>query len=224
MPGRFMLGVGSGEALNEHVLGHRWPPAETRQQMLEEAVEIIRLLWQGGFQDHYGRYYTVENARIYSLPDQPPPILVAASGPKAGELAGRIGDGLVMTHPDPEVIGKFDAAGGKGKPRYAELTVCWAKDKAEATRTALEYWPNAGVPGELSQELPSPRHFEQASKLVTEEAIGKSIVCGPDPRKYLDKLEEYADGGFSHIWLHQVGPDQEGFFAFWERELRPRLG
>ena len=223
MPGRFWLGVGSGEALNEHILGHRWPPADTRQQMLEEAVEIIRTLWKGENTDHHGQYYTVENARIYTLPDQPPPIYVAASGPRAAELAGRIGDGLVMTGPNEESMQAFDKAGGKGKPRLAELTVCWAKTEAEAKKTALEYWPNAGLSGELSQELPVPKHFEQATKLVTEDTLAEEIICGPDAEKHAEKAKEYVKAGFTHVWFHQVGPDQEGFFNFYEREVLPKL-
>jgi coenzyme F420-dependent glucose-6-phosphate dehydrogenase len=223
LPGRFWLGLGSGENLNEHILGHRWPPADTRQQMLEEAVEIIRLLWQGGFRDHHGQYYTVENASIYTLPKELPPIYLAASGPKAGGLAGRIGDGLVATGPNSEVMQAFDKAGGKGKPKLAELTVCWAKDEGAARRTAFECWPNAAITGELSQDLPTPRHFEQAAQMLSEDKVAEEIVCGPDPEKYLEKLATYREAGFTHVWLHQVGPDQEGFFSFWERELRPKL-
>ena len=223
MPGRFMLGVGSGENLNEHILGDRWPPADVRLQMLEEAIQVIRLLWEGGSQDHHGRYYTVENARVYTLPDQPPPILVAASGPRAAELAGRIGDGFVGTASNKETLQAFEAAGGTGKPRYGEVTVCWAADEAEARRTAHEYWPNAAIKGELSQELPTPRHFEQAAGMVTEDDVAQTIVCGPDPQRHLAEIKEYADADYTHVWVHQVGPDQEGFFRFYEREVLPKL-
>ncbi|MBA2449378.1 MAG: TIGR03557 family F420-dependent LLM class oxidoreductase [Chloroflexi bacterium] len=223
MPGRFMLGVGSRENLNEHILGDRWPPADVRLQMLEEAVEVIRLLWQGGSQDHHGRYYTVENARIYTLPDQPPPILVAANGPRAAELAGRIGDGFVGTAPKEETLQAFEAAGGAGKPCYGEVSVCWAADEAEARRTAHEHWPNAAIKGELSQELPTPGHFEQAAGMVTEDDVAQTVVCGPDPERHLAEIKAYADTGYTHVWVHQVGPDQEGFFRFYEREVLPKL-
>jgi G6PDH family F420-dependent oxidoreductase len=223
MPGRFMLGVGSGENLNEHILGDRWPEADVRLEMLEEAVAVIRLLWQGGQQSHHGKYYTVENARLYTLPDSPPPILVGAAGPKAVELAARIGDGLCATSPDKELTQKFDEAGGKGKPRYAEMTVCWARDEAEARRTAFECWPNVAIKGELSQVLPAPAHFEQAAQMVKEEDVAKEIVCGPDPEPYLKKFGEYADAGYTHVWLHQVGADQSGFFRFYEQELLPKI-
>src|SRR2546421_2558856 len=145
MPGRFMLGIGSGENLNEHILGNRWPPADVRQEMLEEAVQVIRLLWQGGEQSWHGRYYTVENARLYTLPDELPPIMVAAGGSKSAELAGRIGDGLIGTSTNAELLQKFEASGGKGKPRYGEATVCWARDEAEAKHIAYEHWPTVAI-------------------------------------------------------------------------------
>lgn len=221
MPGRFQLGVGSGENLNEHVLGDRWPAAAVRQEMLAEAVEVIRKLWDGDDTSHRGRYYTVENARIYTRPEQAPPILIAASGPKAAELAGQIGDGLISTAPNAELVKRFEQAGGRGKPRAAELTVCWASDEASARKTALEIWPNAAVRGELSQELPLPRHFEQAAKMVTEDDVAQAIVCGPDPERHRAEIQKYVDAGFEQVAIHQVGPDQEGFFRFYEREILP---
>ncbi len=221
MPGRFYLGVGSGEALNEHITGERWPETEIRQAMLEEAVAVMRLLWQGGNQSHHGTYYTVENARLYTLPDEPVPVMVAASGPKAAELAGRIGDGLISTSPDKETVKAFEKAGGKG-PRYGQITVCWGQDEAATLKTAHKIWPNAGLPGELGQELPTPAHFEQAVKLVTPEKIAESIVVGPDASKYLAKIDEYIQAGFDHVYIHQVGPDQAGFIRFAEREILPR--
>jgi coenzyme F420-dependent glucose-6-phosphate dehydrogenase len=223
MPGRFLFGVGSGENLNEHILGQRWPAADVRLEMLEEAIRVIRLLWQGGSVDHRGRYYTVENARLYTLPDEPPPILFAAGGKRAAEAAGRLSDGLVVTKPDAEVIETFDAHGGKGKPRYGELTVCWAADEAAARRTAHEYWAFAALKGELSQELPVPRHFEQAISTLSEDHTAEAIICGPDPERHLAGIKEYADAGYTHVWVHQVGPDQEGFFRFYEREILPKF-
>src|SRR5438874_2145030 len=153
LPGRFFLGVGTGENLNEHIVGARWPAIEIRQAMLEEAVAVIRQLWRGGYQDHQGRYYTVENARLYTLPAEPPALMVAAAGPKSAELAARIGDGLICTSPKHGLVQKFDAAGGSGKPRYAELTVCWAEDERRARRTAHQQWPIAAMEGPLSTEL-----------------------------------------------------------------------
>jgi G6PDH family F420-dependent oxidoreductase len=229
LEGRFMLGVGSGEALNEHILGDRWPPAAVRLEMLEEAVAVIRELWTGGLVEHRGRHYTVENARLYTLPDAPPPILAAAAGPRAAELAGRIGDGFVGTAPDASLIERFDAAGaasrnGAGpRPRYGQATVCWAASEQEARRVAHEWWPNAGLPGELGQVLPQPAHFEQAAQLVTEDRVAESIACGPDPEVHLGVLRRFAEAGYDHVFVHQVGPDQDGFFDFYAREILPRV-
>ena len=223
MPGRFFLGVGTGENLNEHILGDRWPPHDVRSEMLEEAVAVMRLLWQGGQQTHRGKHYTVENARLYTLLEEPPQIMVAASGSRAAELAGRIGDGLINTAPDAEVRQQFEQAGGAGKPRYAQMTVCWAANVAQARRTALEIWPNGGLKGELSQELPTPKHFEQAAQLVTEEMVAEEVVCGPDPEQHIAKIQAYVDAGYDHIYVHQVGPDQDGFFDFYRREILPKF-
>jgi coenzyme F420-dependent glucose-6-phosphate dehydrogenase len=223
MPGRFFLGVGTGENLNEHILGDRWPPHGVRLEMLEEAIEVMRLLWKGGSQTHHGEYYTVENARLYTLPDEPPPIMVAAGGPKAAEAAGRLGDGMIGTSPDAEVVRAFRSAGGSGRPRYGQITVCWARSEAEAKRTAYEIWPNAGIKGELSQELPLPAHFEQAAGMIDENAVAEQVICGPDPQRHIEMIKKYADAGYDHIYIHQVGPDQEGFFQFYQREVLPQF-
>lgn len=222
MPGRFFLGVGTGENLNEHILGDRWPPHDVRLAMLEEAVSLMRLLWQGGMQSAHGRYYTIENARIYTLPDEPPPIMVAAGGPRAAEAAGRFGDGLVSTAPVAELVEQFYQGGGSDtKPRYGHLTVCWAADEATARQTAYERWPNAAIKGELGFELPSPAHFEQASGMVTEDDVARSVICGPDPERHIGAIQQFVDAGYDHVYIHQVGPDQEGFFQFYTREVLP---
>jgi coenzyme F420-dependent glucose-6-phosphate dehydrogenase len=224
MPGRFFLGVGTGENLNEHVTGAKWPPFAVRLAMLEEAVAIMRQAWAGDLASHRGTHYTVENARLYTLPPAPPPIMIAAAGPEAATLAGRIGDGLINTSPEREVVDAFAAAGGARKPRFANMALCWAEDTATATRTAHEIWPISGLKGPLSQELPLPQHFEAAASLVTEEMVAESVVCGPDPEPYLEGIRRYAEAGFDHLCLHQIGPDQAGFFRFFERSLAPRLG
>jgi coenzyme F420-dependent glucose-6-phosphate dehydrogenase len=223
MPGRFFLGVGTGEYLNEHIFSDAWPSAAVRREMLDEAVGIVRELWSGRLVEHYGRHFTVENARLYTRPEEPPPIMVAAAGPAAAELAGRIGDGLFGVAPDADVVERFEAGGGRGKPRYGQIHVCWADSEAEARRTAHRCWPNAGLGGALGQWLPQPAHFEQAAELVREEDVAELVPCGPDPGIYVEAIERFAAAGFSHIYLHQIGPDQEGFFGFFERELRPQL-
>ena len=223
MPGRFALGLGTGEALNEHIFGDRWPPAETRLEMLEEAVGVIRLLWEGGSQDHDGKHYLLENARLYTLPDSPPEILIAAKGNKAAELAGRVGDGLIATAPDPETIETFRKSGGENKRTIGQVTVCWAEDEAEARRTAHRVWPNAALTGQLGQDLPTPSHFEAAVKSVREDDVAESVVCGPDLARHVKAVQEFAEVGFDAVYIHQVGPDQEGFFRFCRDALLPAI-
>jgi G6PDH family F420-dependent oxidoreductase len=221
--GRFFLGVGTGEALNEHVLGHRWPPPHVRRDMLEEAVGVIRQLLTGETVDHHGEFYDVENARLFDPPAAPVPIVVSGFGSEAAKLAGRIGDGYWGNAPDRDLLGAFEKAGGSG-PRYAQLNVCWAPDVEQARDTVYRVWPNAGVPGQLSQDLPTWSHFEEASEIVTKELATKSVACGPDVAgELLDSVREYVDAGFDHLYFHQVGPDQDGFVDYWEAELRDAL-
>jgi len=223
MPGRFFLGLGTGEYLNEHILGDRWPPVLVRQEMLEEAVQVIRGLWQGGYYSHRGRYYLVENARLYDLPPQPVPIVIAASGPRSAALAGRIADGLISTMPSRILVQQFEAAGGRGKPIYGQIHVTWARTEEEARKISVEYWPIAGLKGPLNSELALPRYFEQAAQMLTEEDVAQSMVLGPDPNRHVQAIKKFADTGFTHVYLHQTGPDQEGFFQFYQREVMPRL-
>jgi G6PDH family F420-dependent oxidoreductase len=218
--GRFALGVGSGEALNEHILGDRWPPAPVRLEMLEEAVEVIRALHTGEEVDHHGKHYTVENARVYTLPEQPVPIYVSAFGPKAAKLAARIGDGFCSTKPDAELISTYREAGGTG-PAQGGFKVCHAPTEKDGVETALRLWPNEHLPGELAQVLPTPRHFEQASTLVTAEMVADVLPTGPDPKKYLETVAQYADAGYDEVYVQQIGPRQEEFFEFWQREVAP---
>jgi G6PDH family F420-dependent oxidoreductase len=222
MPGRFFLGVGTGENLNEHILGDRWPNADERLEMLEEALELVRELWQGEVVSWRGRHFTVDRARIYTLPDELPPIAVAASAPKAAQLAGRLGDALVSVAPDEEIVQQFEEAGGNGKPRYGQLHVCWAKSEEKARRTAHEIWPNSALEGDLGQELALPRHFRQATSTLTPEQVAESVVCGPDPDRHREAIDEFERAGFDHVYVHQVGPDQDGFLRFYEREILAR--
>jgi G6PDH family F420-dependent oxidoreductase len=223
LPDRFFLGVGTGERLNEHVVGGDWPPHHVRLDMLEEAVGVIRELWQGGMHSHRGDHFTVEDARVFTLPpdDQLPPIHVAAGGKQTAEAAASFGDGLVSTSPDADLVETFADAGGGDAPRYGQVTVCWAESEAEARRTAREWWPNGALPGELGQLLPTPTHFEQAAELVTEDDVAEAMVLGPDAQDHVDRVEAFADAGFDHVYVHQVGPDQEGFLRFYESEVLP---
>jgi coenzyme F420-dependent glucose-6-phosphate dehydrogenase len=220
---RFTLGVGSGEKLNEHITGAHWPRLPVRLEMLEEAVDVMRKLWKGGQRSHRGRHYTVENARVYDLPTDPIPVAVAASGKKSAALAARIGDGLVAAAPDKEVADGFRSAAGESKPRYAEVNVCWASDGVAARKTVYEWWPVAGFKGQLMQELALPSFFESGAEMVSEESAVESVACGPDPEVHLAEINKFVDAGFDHVFIHQIGPDQRGFFDFYATEVLPKL-
>jgi G6PDH family F420-dependent oxidoreductase len=222
LPGRFNLGVGSGEALNEQILGDDWPEADVRLEMLEEAIEVMRELWSGDVVSREGKHYRVRHARIYTLPERPPPILVSGFGPKSVDLAGRVGDGYVTTMPDAALIERYRAAGGDG-PVQAGTKVCYGSDEAEARRTAHRLWPNEVLPGELAQILPTPEHFEQASSLVTEEMVAEAVPCGPDLDRHVASIQEYADAGVDELYIQQIGAGHERFFEVYAREVLPRF-
>lgn len=221
--GRFRFGVGSGEALNEHILGDAWPAVDIRLEMLEEAVHIVRILQSGDEITHRGKHYTVENARLYTVPDEPVPIHVSGFGPKAAALAGRIGDGFVTMTPDTDLVGQFRRAGGGQKPVLGGVKVCWGTDRDQAVKTAHRLWPTQFLPGELGQVLPDPAHFEQAATLVTEEAVAEGMVCGDDVDEHVAAVKAYPEAGFDEVYVGQIGPDQQGFFDFYRSEVLPRL-
>ena len=221
--GRFRLGVGSGEALNESVLGGAWPEASVRLEMLEEAVHIIRRLLAGEQVSHRGRHYTVQRARLYTRPDEPVPIDVSAFGPQAAEVAGRIGDGFITMAPLPEPIERFRRSGGGAKPVSAGLKVCWGMDTEQAQRTAHRLWANEQLPGELGQVLPTPQHVEQASQLVTTEQVARNVTCGDDVDAHVAAVRRYVDAGFDTVYVNQIGDDQQGFFDFYRTKVLPQL-
>ncbi|MFI7688985.1 TIGR03557 family F420-dependent LLM class oxidoreductase [Nonomuraea sp. NPDC049655] len=221
--GRFRLGVGTGEALNEHVVESRWPPLSERLEMLEEAVGLMRELFTGRLVTHRGAHYRVDTARLYTLPDEPVPILMSGFGEKSTTLAGRLADGYISTAPDAESVTTFREAGGAGKPALGGLKACYAADEATARKTVHRLWPTQGIKGEASQILPLPRHFEQLAESVTEdEAVGGSPV-GPDPEVHARALKEYVDAGFDEVYVNQIGTEQDAFFDFYEREVLPRV-
>jgi len=221
---RFRLGVGSGEALNEHILGTVWPEAPVRLEMLEEAIGVIRKLMTGEEISHNGKHYTLENARLYDVPDRPLPIDVSGFGPAAVELAARIGDGFITMEPDEEGVGRFRRAGGGQAPARGGVKVCYDVDREAAVRTVHQRWPNMFLPGELGQVLPTPAHFEQASQLVTEQHVTEAgLVCGDDPEEHVRGLSAYADAGFDAVFVNQIGPDLQGFFDFYRTKVLPQL-
>jgi G6PDH family F420-dependent oxidoreductase len=220
LPGRFSLGVGTGENLNEHILGGRWPPVTDRQDRLEEAIEVIRHLWEGKLTSHRGEHFRVENARIYSLPEELPPLLVAVAGESSVDLAADAGDGMIGTAPIAESVERFRERGNQG-PTYGQLHVCWAEDEEAAKQLALRQWPNGAISGSYFLELTMPSHFEEAAEVLDAGDIAEGVVCGPDPERHRAAIQEYVDAGYDHVYVHQVGPDQDGFFEFYEREVLP---
>ena len=214
---RFFLGVGTGENLNEHVTGERWPPFEVRIEALAESVDVIRELFTGEQVTHHGEHVTVENAKLFTCPEDPPPVYVAGGGTGSASAAAEFGDGYVNTAPDEEALDAYDGGG----PKYGQVTVCWAESDAEARRTAHEHWPNIGLAGELSALLPTVKHFEQAASMVSAEDVAESMTCSSDPDDHIDAIQKYLDAGFDHVYVHQVGPDQAGFFHVYESEVLP---
>ena len=213
MEGRFFLGVGTGEALNEHVTGARWPRPDERLDMLDEALEIITKLWRGEYETYRGRHYTVEQARVYDVPDHPPELIVAAAAEQAAKLAAKWGDGMISTSPDREVIDAYKQAGGS-EPIYGKVTGCFAASKEDALRIALERQPNTAIGGTISQDLPLPRDFETVAELVRADDLEGAMSLGNDPAVWREGIEQFEEVGFTHLCLHDVSEDQAGFIEF----------
>jgi len=222
LPGGLVLGVGSGEALNEHILGDAWPTADVRLEMLEEAIEVIRELWSGEVVSHEGKHYRVDTARIYTMPDRPPPIYVSGFGPKATDLAARIGDGYIATMPDAELVARFKGESG-GRPAQGGAKVAFAQTREEGVEHAHRLWSTSGLPGELAQVLPSPRHFEQAAQLVTPAMTADTVVAGNDVEEHLEQLRGYADAGYDVVHVANMGPHHQEMIAFYGEEIVPRV-
>lgn len=221
--GRFTLGVGTGEFLNEHIIDSRWPPAAERLEMLEEAVALIRRLFAGGLVTHRGEHYRLDTARLYTLPDEPPPIYMSGFGSKAAALAGRIADGFICMMPDADLVREYREAGGEGRPVQGGLKACWGPDEARARATARRIWGSDYLPGEANQLLPQPRQFRQLAQLVTDDMVAERVPCGPDPQVHERALRAYADAGYDDVFVGQIGPDADGFFDFYAGEVLPRL-
>lgn len=221
--GRFTLGIGTGEALNEHVLGSVWPTVDVRLEMLEEAVEILRRLWTEDFVSHHGKHYTVDNARIYTRPLTALPIYMSGFGPAATDVAARIADGYLTTSPDEKLLQRFRDNGGGDKPAQVGFKVSYAPTEEEGVDQAHRLWRTSGLPGELSQVLPSPRHFEQAAQLVTREQTAKSVTCGPGADAHLAAFKPYIEAGFDEIYVANMGPHCIDMMKLYRDEVLPEL-
>ncbi|MBB5916025.1 G6PDH family F420-dependent oxidoreductase [Nocardia transvalensis] len=223
LDGRFVLGVGSGEALNEHILGDPWPEPGVRLDMLEEAVHLIRRLHRGETISHRGTHFRVQEARIYTLPERPVPIYVSGFGPQATELAARIGDGYCTALPDADLVHTFRSAGGGDKPVQAGTKVSWDRDERAGLEVAHRLWANELLPGQLGQTLPRPADFGAAMSLVDERATAEQFASGPDPDRHIRQLRAYLDAGVDELYVQQIGPDLDGFFAAYEKEILPAV-
>jgi len=221
--GRAFLQLGAGERLNEHVVGVGWPAVSVRHQMLEEAIDIIRLLWQGGYQSYDGSYLTLEDARVFDLPDPLPELFVAISGPASARVAAARGDGIVATEPKAEAVAAWEQAGGSG-PRYCEIGLAWHPESAEkGAELAVEHMRFSAQGWKVMAELPNPVNFAAATALVRPEDMASSIGAGPDPERHAQTVQTFLDAGFDHLCLNAINPDLDGFFRFWSTQLRPRL-
>ncbi|WP_026328598.1 TIGR03557 family F420-dependent LLM class oxidoreductase [Streptomyces sulphureus] len=221
--GRFTLGVGAGERLNEHVVGQGFPNSvPERHARLREALQIIRLLWKGGYRSYRGQYLHLDDARVFDLPEKLPLIAVASSGPLSARIAAELGDGLFATEPKTEIVGAYRTAGGDG-PRYAEVPMAWAADEETAAQAALKTsrWAVGGW--KVMSELPNPVNFAAATTTVTQQDILAQFACGPDPARYVEVTQPFVDAGFDRLVLQNSGPDPDGFFDFYQRELHQRL-
>ncbi len=225
--GRFFFGVGSGERLNEHVTGAGWPSVDVRQEMLREALEVIRLLWEGGYQSHEGKYYTVSDAQVFDLPDDLPEIIVASGGARASKLAAELGDGLFGVDPDPDLVDAYEGAGGSG-PKYCEVPTAWADSEDAAVDHAHEVFRFGALGWKVMSELPNPINFEAAAEHVTKDTVRESFACGPGVERHTEVFGEFVDAGFERLALLPAGPDPDALFEAFEGELgealRTRLG
>jgi G6PDH family F420-dependent oxidoreductase len=222
--GRFTLGLGAGENLNEHVVGQGWQPANVRHEKLTEAVEIIRALFGGGYVDYRGTHFDVDSAKLWDLPDEPIRIGVAVSGKQSSTLAGEHADLMIAVEPRAELGEMFDAAGGRGKPRVGQLGVSYGTDRDAAVARAHDQFRWFGLGWKVNSELPGPGSFEAATQFVTPEDVAASIPCGADVGAVVDAVRQFADAGFTDLALVQIGGDQQDAFLDWApKELLPAL-
>ena len=222
--GRFRLGLGAGENLNEHVVGKRWPAVGVRQEMLAEAIEVIAALFDGDNVNHRGTYFDVESAHLYDRHDTRVPIGVAVSGQQSCTLAGRHGDLMIAVEPKRELGEMFDEAGGQGKPRVGQMALCYDPDRDAAVRRAHEQFRWFGMGWKVNADLPAPSSFEAATQFVTPEQVAQTLPCGPDVEEHVEKIKPFLDAGFTEVALVQIGAEQQGAFMRWAQdELLPAL-
>jgi len=231
-PGRFWLGLGAGEALNEHITGEYWPEPPARLERLMESIEVIQKLFSGKVVKYTGKHIKLESAKLYTLPATPPPIYVATSGPIMSERTGRLCDGLITVGAADEKInllmGRFEkGAREAGKdpatmPRIIQLHVSWAETQAEAEQNALREWPNGGMPFPKG-DIRNPEDFEAMAKFVQIENFKNRVLISPDLDEHRAHIQHFIDLGFTDVYVHNVGRNQEAFIAAYGREVVSKL-
>ena len=222
--GRFRLGLGAGESLNEHVVGKRWPAVGERHAMLAEAVEIIRALFDGDNVNHHGEHFQVDSAQLWDLPEQRVPIGLAVSGPESCAMAGRRAEVMVATEPKAELVQAFEEAGGAGKAKVGQIALAYDTERERAVQRAHDQFRWFGLGWKVNTDLPGPSSFEGETQFVRPEDVGEQLPCGPDVEEHVEKIRPFVDAGFTEVALVQIGSDQQEAFAAWaEAELLPAL-
>ncbi|TQS41428.1 LLM class F420-dependent oxidoreductase [Cryptosporangium phraense] len=223
--GRFWLGLGAGENLNEHVVGRGWPSANVRHEMLSEAVDIIAALFTGEYVNYAGEHFRVDSAKLWDTPDAPPPIGIAVSGAQSAALAAENADFLVAVEPVGDLIDQFDRESGKpNAPKVGQLPISFDPDRDAAVTRAHEQFRWFGNGWKVNAELPGPAGFDGASQFVREEDVAESIPCGDDVDAVIEAVRPYAEAGFTHLAFVQIGGEhQDGFLDWSEKALLPAL-
>src|SRR3954463_4459331 len=217
--GRFTLGLGSGENLNEHVVGEGWPPVAVREEMFREAVHVIRELLAGdGYTTFHGEYFDVDGGRIWDLPEGGVPIGIAVSGQASATLAGEQADVMIAVEPKAELGAMFHAAGGAGKPRVGQMPISYDPDRDVAVKRAHSLFRWFGLGWKVNADLPGTAGFAAASQFVREEDVAEGIPCGDDVGAVIEAAKAYADAGFTHLALVQIGDDQQQPFFEWSQQ------
>ncbi len=233
-PGRFFLGLGTGEALNEYAATGQWPDYGVRRGQMIEAVQLIRALWKGEPVSHHGHYYQTRQAKLYTLPAEPPPILISSMVPGSAQIAGEIGDGLVTVGGNEpelyrELIGNFESgARSVGRdpanmPRMIELAVSYGSGEEAAIQSRKDYWAGTYIPALFTERIYTPKLSAQNGKAVGAEAIREAGCLSPDPDEHVRMAQRYLDLGFDHLIFHSAGPDQRAFIEGYGRDVLPKL-
>jgi G6PDH family F420-dependent oxidoreductase len=221
---RFRLGLGAGENLNEHVVGKRWPAVGVRHEMLGEAVDIIGQLFEGGDINYRGRYFDVEQAKLWDLPEQRVPVGIAVSGEASCRLAGTKTELMIAVEPKGELVEMFERHGGQGKARVGQIALAYDPDRDAAIKRAHEQFRWFGLGWKVNADLPNPESFDAATQFVTPDQVAESLGCGPDVDEHVEKIKPFIEAGFTEVALVQIGADHQDQFIDWaERELLPAL-